>query len=94
VKDCVAPPVATLAVVGETTTRIAGDAVIVMVAAVDLVGSATGVAVSATLPEGAEDGAVYAIAAPDALDGLDRRDRWPNGAPRDLELDLFHSLSR
>ena len=77
-KEAVAPPVATLAVVGETTTTIAGAAVIEMVAPADLVPSATEVAVSATVPEGTDAGAVYVIGAPEALDELET---LPHAAP-------------
>jgi hypothetical protein len=49
VKEDVTPPVAMLAVVGETLTTIAGVAMIVMVAVADLVGSDTEVAVSVTV---------------------------------------------
>ena len=69
---------ATLAVVGETTTPIAGDAATVMVAVADLVASAAEVAVSAMVPGGAEAGAAYVIAAPEGLDGLET---LPHAAP-------------
>ena len=58
VKDCVTPPVAKLAVVGDTLTVIAGPAVIVMAAEEDLVESETEVAVRVIVPEGTAFGAV------------------------------------
>jgi hypothetical protein len=49
VKEAVAPPVATLAVIGETLTTIAGVAVTVIDAATNFVGSETEVAVRITV---------------------------------------------
>jgi hypothetical protein len=58
VKVWVAPPVATLAVVGDTVTTILAGAVTVMDAAADFVESAIEVAVRVIGPEGADAGAV------------------------------------
>jgi hypothetical protein len=58
-----------------------------MIAPADLVPSATEVAVSATVPEGTEAGAVYVIAAPDALDGLET---LPHAAPLQPAPDSAH----
>jgi hypothetical protein len=58
----------TLAVVGEITTVIPPSAGIVTVALADLVLSATEVAVTITGLCGACDGAVYVMAAPEALE--------------------------
>jgi hypothetical protein len=66
VKAWVAPPVARLAVCGDTLTAI-GGALTVMVAAADFVESETEVAVRVMAPEGAEAGAVKTTLAPDAL---------------------------
>jgi hypothetical protein len=65
---CVAPPVATLAVVGDTLTVIAGFAVSVIVAPADLVESETDVAVSAIVPDGTAAGAAKTTVAPELLD--------------------------
>jgi hypothetical protein len=72
VKACI-PPSATLAVVGDSVTAIAAAFdVIVIVAAADLVLSLTEVAVSVTVAgAGMLAGAVYVMAAPDALDIAD-----------------------
>ena len=64
----VAPPDGTLAVVGDTFTTIAGGAVTVIVAAADLLLSATDVAVKVTIPAGTEAGAVYMMATPVRLE--------------------------
>jgi hypothetical protein len=73
VKDCVTPPVATLAVVGETTTTIAGGVVIVIVAVADFVPSATEIALSVRFAElGTAGGAVYVTEAPEALELAER----------------------
>jgi hypothetical protein len=66
VKGWVAPPVAKLAVCGDTLTAI-GEALTVMVAAADFVESETEVAVSVMVPEDAEAGTVYTTLAPEAL---------------------------
>jgi hypothetical protein len=58
VKDCVAPPVGRLAVVGDTLTVIAGPVVIAMAAEADLVASETEIAVKLTVPVGTAGGAV------------------------------------
>jgi hypothetical protein len=71
--------VATLAVIGDTVTTIAGGAaVIVMVAVADFVASVMEVAIRATVPDGTEAGAVYVIEAPDALLAADS---VPHAAP-------------
>jgi hypothetical protein len=57
VKYCVTPPVARLAVIGDTLTVIAGPGVIVMAAEANLVESETEVAVRVTVPEGSAVGA-------------------------------------
>ena len=65
---CVPPAACTLAVFGETATAITGGAVIVIVAAADLLASATDIAVSVTTAGvGTLAGAVYVIPAPEAL---------------------------
>ena len=71
VNGCVAD-VFTLAVAGDTSTRIGGGAVTVIVADADFVASATEVAVSVTGEPGAVGGAAYVMAAPDALLAADR----------------------
>jgi hypothetical protein len=72
VKFCVSP-VCTLALVGATLTEITGAAVTVIVAVLCFVPSATEVAVNVTVAGlGTLAGAVYVIAAPDALDVADK----------------------
>jgi len=63
----VTPPVAMLGVAGVTVTAILVGAVTVMAAAADLVESAIEVAVSVSVPEGTDAGAVYVTLAPDKL---------------------------
>ena len=67
------PDSITLAVAGEIVTTTGGGAVTVIVAAADLEGSATDVAVRVTVAGlGRVAGAVYVIAVPDALLATDR----------------------
>jgi hypothetical protein len=87
VNEDVAPPVAMLAVIGETLTTIAAVGVIVMVAVANLVGSDTEVAVSVTVGGvGTFAGAVYVTAAPDALAGA----TVPHAAPTQPAPDNAH----
>jgi hypothetical protein len=89
---CVPPGACTLAVFGETATAIAGGAVIVIVAAADLLVSATAVAVTITVAgEGTVPGAVNVIVAPEALAVLDSA---PHAAPAHPAPDSAHVTPR
>jgi hypothetical protein len=89
VKVCVTPPVARIAVIGDTVTVIDVPATIVMVALADFVGSATAVAVTVTVGGlGTAAGPVYVIGAPDALTAADRlpHDGPPHSEPESAQL--------